>query len=297
MTNVPTDEGAAAGDAEKQPDRKKPPFVQRNAAVLGVAVLVAIGATLGTDLANWARDAVLGDRGNSLSAVVQWPTLRSCDGATIVAMPAGGLPIDELEVETNQDDARLVATEAGAGAYVSGNLTILLTTQDPSPSYVTDVRAVVFASKPTDLDWILDVEGGCGDVYEREFILDLASDSPSVIDAGLVGGDSVFPEDEDTFEDPAVRADPLGPAFSIEDGEAARLLVRVRSRCGHEVEWGLIVDYVHEESVESLHVGSPEDPFRSVEGPGPRYVFEGGFDGSPREPALREANFESWACG
>jgi hypothetical protein len=278
-------------------------FVVRNASVMGVAILVALGGAIGGALTSWFRGEVLPDRGQPLVANTWWPLVRPCDGGTLVALPSDIYPsveLDALHIEPRdtgsdgwQADPQGDALKAGAFAYGSGTLTVLLTTHDESSSVVTNIEPVVFSSRPAEPAWVIDIASGCGgEVNDLLYLLDFDDYPPRVIEDPLSAYNL---ETYATDENPAEHRETFGPSFFVSNDDPARLVISAKARCGQQIEWGLIVEYIHQGEPKTLEVGGPDEPFGLLEGPGPRYIPQY-LNGGSIDYDLMDSNFRSWDC-
>lgn len=218
----------------------------------------------------------------TLLAFTRWPTVEGCDAGTVVAMPNGGPPAEDVHFEGADPRAAIIA--AGGGAYGPGNLTIDLTTDDGDTAFITGIEVEVFQEiDPPSWRYIL-TSGGCGEAYSRLFVVDLDDANPYVADEGLVG-----PQELESVYGPAVPVAPFGEAFTVSTSEPARVRILAHS-CSTSVEWGVVIHYVTDGEEHTLPVGTADDPFITLAGGDPelwmssegaltRYGSDDGSDG------------------
>ncbi|MFD7781460.1 hypothetical protein [Streptomyces sp. NPDC059753] len=100
-------------------------------------------------------------------------------------------------------------------------------------------------------EWVALTQGGCGDVKDRVFDLDL--DKPKLVDRGVVGSGEADPSE------PPVRTNPLGSGFTVSSTDPAIVRVDV-SACRGNYEWSLQIDYSYHGKTLHKVVG----PFKSL---------------------------------
>ncbi|MFJ3922229.1 hypothetical protein [Streptomyces sp. NPDC090022] len=177
-----------------------------------------------------------------------WPTYEDCDGATSVAMPAGGPPLSSFQPQ--DIDFRKNVTAKGGATWGAGHLYLTLSAEEGKTVVVQDIRPST--PRPIRIGppaWIAVTQGGCGDSYNRVFSYDL--DRAVLTDRGIDGKPEPGRQ--------KANANPLGPAFTVSAADPAVVRVDV-SACEGNYEWGLIVDYAHAGHVYRQTVG----PFRSM---------------------------------
>ncbi|MFF4484978.1 hypothetical protein ACFY0F_00540 [Streptomyces sp. NPDC001544] len=212
----------------------------QNAATENSAAAGSPKSVLGTD----AKSAAEGP----LRLSTHWPAFRDCDGATSVAMPAGGRALDSFALK--QQDFRTEVTQHGGGVWGSGHLYLDISAEQGKTIVVDDIRPqsrVPERIKPPA--WVALTQGGCGDVYGRAFELDL--DRPKLTDKGVQG----MPQSGE----PTAPANPLGPAFKVTSEDPA--VVRIDAQaCRGNYSWSLVIDYSYDGKSYSKAIG----PFKSM---------------------------------
>jgi hypothetical protein len=201
-----------------------------------------------------------------LSVNVRWPALEQCDGATEVAVQDGGPAPDTIRWAVQQVDVRSTIVDSGGVAWGGGFLTLLLSARGDAAISITSLKQVIFRSLPMRTRWVYTPQGGCGDIYERIFNLDL--DGGTIEDAGTQGG---------VGSGQAPPSAPLGRAFLVTRTDPARIVVDAHS-CRGRYEWGLRINYVVNGQERRLDVGSANAPFRSAGEIGheiPTYTYSG----------------------
>ncbi|MFK0254930.1 hypothetical protein [Streptomyces sp. NPDC090445] len=227
---------------------------------LGIRGIVGPGGGEGTDTADakggtsspGASPSGTGAAGSAdkgpLFLTSSWPTLQDCDGATSVAMPAGGPPLTSFLAQNV--DFRKDVTAKGGATWGAGHLYLTLSAEAGKTVVIQGIRPAT--PRPTPIGppaWIALTQGGCGDAYNRVFEYDL--DQAVLTDKGV---DRKPPPGEK----PA-NAKPLGSGFTVSADDPAVIRVDVTA-CQGNYEWGLFVDYVHAGQSYRRQLG----PFRSM---------------------------------
>ncbi|MFI0238060.1 hypothetical protein [Streptomyces sp. NPDC016845] len=185
-----------------------------------------------------------------LLVTYKWPTAKVCDGATSVAMARGGPSLARFDA-TEQDFRSKVATRGGAGGTWGGGHLYLDLSAKGSASYTVDELHLT-TRVPKRIDppsWVALTQGGCGELKDRVFALDL--DTPELVDHGVSEG-------EPDPSEPPVRTDALGSGFTVSAKDPA--IVRVdASACRGDYEWSLRIDYSYDGRPLHKNIG----PFRS----------------------------------
>ncbi|NEB32802.1 hypothetical protein G3I62_27550 [Streptomyces sp. SID14446] len=201
------------------------------------------GATAGITAASKS-----GSSKGPLLLTKSWPTITSCDGATSVAMPAGGKPLASFL--SNDQDFRIPVTASGGATWGAGHLYLTLSAKTGKTLIINDIRpSTRFPKKIDPPAWVAEVNGGCGDSYGRVFNFDL--DKPLLADRGVVG--------QRASGDDEAPPNPLGPGFTVSAKDPA--IVRVDTQaCKGNYEWSLVISYSYDGHTYSKSVG----PFRSM---------------------------------
>ncbi|MEV3958419.1 helix-turn-helix domain-containing protein [Streptomyces albogriseolus] len=163
-----------------------------------------------------------------------WPTLKSCDGVTAVAMPAGGEPLDTFAAQNQDFRAIVTKPENKGGTWGAGHLYLNLSSKDDTPITIDEIHLSTRVPKRIGAPaWVALTQGGCGDVKERVFELNL--DKPSLIDKGVQGAGTA---------DTPPPTNALGSGFTVSAKDPA--IVRVdAAACRGNYEWSLIIEYTH----------------------------------------------------
>jgi len=186
-----------------------------------------------------------------LSIVTSWPRYRGCDAATQTAFPdsvPAGQPGDGGAANPDLRDNIL---NNGGAAWVQGHLTMTMTGIGDAVVAITNLKQLVYKKTDSAPAWLYVPLGGCGDVYERLFALNL--DNGSFRDMGIQG---------EARTGVAPPSEALGPAFTVSRADPALIVVDVLS-CHGYYEWGLEVTYVVEGSQRVKVIGTPTQPLRS----------------------------------
>lgn len=215
-----------------------------------------------------------------LKVNADWPTAVDCDGATETAVLTGGPSPGGFKV-SRDTDLREEMVESGGAAFGMGFLTLLLTTSGPDDvAQILEIVPLIHSRDLAAPAWVYRPEGGCGDVMDRVFDLDLDVDRPFLKDGGAPGNTG----------DPKVRGAALGHTFTVSSSDPARVVI-IASACKSSAEWSLRIRYQMGGEVKELLVGSANDPFRTVTGRAPTYAIdyaslegEGGEDKIVRRP-------------
>ncbi|MFJ3575889.1 hypothetical protein [Streptomyces rubiginosohelvolus] len=255
------DPGPRFVSAAQRPGPPQSSTLSRSKILLGAAAVAAIATVT---LIAWpngdnakessgprAGSTTSSKSGNSdgpLLLTTSWPTITSCDGATSVAMPAGGKPLTSFL--TDDQDFRISVTASGGGTWGAGHLYLTLSAKSGKTLIINDIRpATRFPRKIDPPAWVAEVQSGCGDTYGRVFEFDL--DKPLLDDRGVVG--------QRGSEDEEAPRNPLGPGFTVSAADPA--IVRVDTQaCEGNYEWSLLVNYSYDGHKYSKTVG----PFRSM---------------------------------
>ncbi|WP_330460633.1 hypothetical protein OIB37_29390 [Streptomyces sp. NBC_00820] len=189
---------------------------------------------------------------DALLLTTKWPTIKSCDGTTSVAMSTGGKPLTAFFTDQQDFRSRVAAPNSKGGVWGSGHLYLDLSTGSAETTVTVD-EVHLTARLPKKIappSWVALTQGGCGGVKERVFELDL--DRPRLVDKGVVDDGYTDPTD------PPVRTNPLGSGFTVSASDPAIIRVDAQA-CRGNYEWSLQIDYSYRGK--SLHkvVG----PFRS----------------------------------
>lgn len=189
--------------------------------------------------------------GGPLLVTHKWPTAKVCDGSTSVAMPAGGKPLEEFDPSQQNFRSEVTAPGNEGGTWGSGFLYLDLSAEGTESVTVDELHLTTRVPKKIGPpEWVALTQGGCGDVKDRVFDLDL--DTPKLVDRGVIGGGEADPSE------PPVRTNPLGSGFTVSSTDPAIIRVDV-SACRGNYEWSLQVDYSYHGKTLHKVVG----PFRS----------------------------------
>ncbi|MFJ3339124.1 helix-turn-helix domain-containing protein [Streptomyces sp. NPDC086766] len=214
------------------------------AGALVVAVSVAVGVVW------WLSNSSDAEASGPLLVTYKWPTMKSCDGATSVAMPRGGKPLTAFHVD-NQDFRSVVTSPRNkGGTWGAGHLYVDLGTKDDTTVTIDELhlsaRVPQRIGPPT---WVALTQGGCGDVQDRVFDLNL--DRPQLVDRGVQGelqpGDKPAPTNH------------LGSGFTVNAKDPAIIRVDVTA-CHGNYEWSLVIEYTYNGHQFHKQLG----PFRSL---------------------------------
>ncbi|WP_344486586.1 hypothetical protein [Nonomuraea monospora] len=127
---------------------------------------------------------------------------------------------------------------------------------DDSTALITNLRPIIYKKGVASPTWVAAAGGGgCGDVYERVFHLDL--DRLTLTDKGVEGS----PDAPGVTRQP--RTEPIGKAFSVSKDEPAQIRVDAQA-CSAFYEWGLQIQYSVNGHEYSEVIGKPADPLRSI---------------------------------
>ncbi|MFJ3641548.1 hypothetical protein ACIPRD_17545 [Streptomyces sp. NPDC090108] len=205
-----------------------------------------------------AREPAAGAADGTLLLTTKWPTIKSCDGATSVAMSSGGRPLTSFLPDQQDFRSRVAAPDTKGGVWGSGHLYLDLSTGSTDTVVTVDEVHLTtrVPKKIAPPSWVAMTQGGCGDVKERVFELDL--DKPRLLDKGVEGGGYTDPTD------PPVRTNPLGSGFTVSASDPAIIRVDAQA-CRGNYEWSLQIDYSYRGK--SLH--KVAGPFRSFGAGGP----------------------------
>ncbi|MEG3627569.1 hypothetical protein [Streptomyces poriticola] len=93
-----------------------------------------------------------------------WPAeAEGCGTQAAVAMPAGGLPVHDLDLDEFGQDPRDIAAADGAASWEVGTLTLAFTTTGGDPIHIDSARPRILSrQKHVSLDWVLHKRNGCG---------------------------------------------------------------------------------------------------------------------------------------
>jgi len=190
-------------------------------------------------------------RGGPLLVTHKWPTIKSCDGATSVAMPADGKALTDFSLMQQDIRSEVTTPRNKGGVWGSGHLYLNLSAEGTETVTVDELHLTTRVPKKIQPpSWVALTQGGCGDVKDRVFNLDL--DKPQLLDLGIEGSG-----DDDPSE-PPVRANPLGSGFTVSATDPA--IIRVdATACRGNYEWSLQIDYSYQGKALHKVVG----PFRS----------------------------------
>ncbi|MFG2351864.1 helix-turn-helix domain-containing protein [Streptomyces phaeochromogenes] len=210
------------------------------AVVAAVSVPVWLSGAAGTDDKNPSSGKQKSPAASSapgpLLMTSKWPTLKTCDGVTAVAMPDGGKPLTDFVVKAQDFRTAVTTTKNKGGSWGAGHLYVNLSTKDDTTVTIDEIH--LSTRIPTRIaapNWVALTQGGCGDVQERVFTLDL--DKPRLVDRGVQG--ELVPGDK-----PA-PTNPLGSGFTVSAKDPA--IIRVdATACRGNYEWSLVVDYSHD---------------------------------------------------
>ncbi|WP_237309696.1 hypothetical protein [Streptomyces sp. AMCC400023] len=222
---------------------------QRILLSLSTAFVVTVGAALGLW---WKWSAGEGEaEAAPLNVNTTWPTFRGCDGATMVAMQPGGSSIQSFPLTTKEDSRIKIAAASGGGSWQSGQLVIDLSGNTDEPVEIRNIHHKKLRELPAP-KWVYEPRGGCGDMYHREFVLDL--DGGRLFDKGVVGEASMLVDGE---APPPTEL--IGPAFTVSRSDPAQVTVNTLS-CKGNYEWMLFIDYVQGSTKGTVTRG----PYRSM---------------------------------
>jgi hypothetical protein len=134
---------------------------------------------------------------------------------------------------------------------------------------------VIFRSYADAPDWIFQVQGGCGEGYERVFSLELDKPRPALRDAGLVG--------EPAAATTTPPREPLGSTFTVSNADPAHIRVEAHG-CERSYDWGVRIEYIIGGKRRTYQVGSADNPFRSIGRTSTRWYTDGGNGLEPYSP-------------
>ncbi|WP_328580491.1 helix-turn-helix domain-containing protein [Streptomyces sp. NBC_00370] len=224
------------------------PFWRRRPRLLLGATATAVILTAGAGVPLWLNGSDSSDHkspsgkhpklpapaaSGPLLVTSKWPTFKSCDGGTAVAMPAGGKPLTDFTPQT-QDFRTVVTTPKNqGGTWGSGHLYVDLSTKDDTTVTIDEIHLSTRVPERINAPaWVALTQGGCGDVQDRVFELDL--DKPRLIDQGVQG--------QSTPGDKPAPTNPLGSGFTVNAKDPA--IVRVdATACHGNYRWSLVIDY------------------------------------------------------
>ena len=198
-----------------------------------------------------AQQSATSALGGPLLVTHKWPKFKVCDGVTSVAMPADGKPLAEFDPAEQDFRSAVTTPNNRGGAWGSGHLYLDLSAEGTEKVTVDEFHLTTRVPKKISPPaWVALTQGGCGEVKDRVFDLDL--DKPELVDRGVEGSGESDPSE------PPVRTNPLGSGFTVSASDPAIIRVDV-SACRGNYEWSLQIDYSYHG--QSLHkvVG----PFRS----------------------------------
>ncbi|MGV9233227.1 hypothetical protein [Streptomyces nigra] len=190
-------------------------------------------------------------RGGPLLVTHKWPTFKSCDGATSVAMPADGKALADFSLMQQDIRSEVTTPRNKGGVWGSGHLYLNLSAEGKETVTVDELHLTTRIPKKIDPpSWVALTQGGCGDVRDRVFNLDL--DKPQLLDRGVEGTGEADPTE------PPVRTNSLGSGFTVSATDPA--IIRVdATACRGNYEWSLQIDYTYQGKALHKVVG----PFRS----------------------------------
>lgn len=191
--------------------------------------LLRSGKILGDDV-----DAVIG-----LGPTFQplWPARAGCSDV-MVAMPQGGPAIDEVDLPNNAE-ARNVLAQAGAAAWGSGTLDILIAT--PNQPLILDMRFDIDEPEPSqEYAWVMRTDSGCGGPADGEHLkLDL--DEEDLVKVGSGGKEEKVDEKKDDESDES--GDPHLRGIYVSQDKPYHLVMDVVA-CKALYQWTLVIDYM-----------------------------------------------------